>query len=175
MEKRNAIILIGVIAIILIIVAILIISFWPSEYKQVYNEQYADCIEQNKELYYVLMAKKTGDDIYCNQDNIINEKCLAFATKNPQSYCADLDGDESASCYAEILQDASKCPKNDAWCLAIASGDSQFCEKLGADDVEECKRLLPQNADYWISDAAEKECKSIATSAAESRMKLKSI
>ena len=168
MEKKQKIILGAIIAIILI-AAILLIIFWPSDYNRVYNKQYTDCTEQNKDTYFTLMAKRTSDEIYCTQNNKISEKCLAFATKNPQLYCIDIEDEKSmASCYAEVLQEASKCPADDNWCLAFSSGDPKFCDRLTEIDVLECKRLLPQNAEYWISEEAEKECREMAERAANS-------
>jgi len=176
-EKKSAL-LIGAIIAILILAVVLAYFLWPSEYNQEYNKQYKNCIAQNQKQYILSMAKKTGDASYCEQNTEIKESCTALAQKNPEIYCADIELEfENArkKCYAETMRDPAQCPPEDNWCIAIASGDPQFCNKLDAEDTEECKRLLPQNAEYWISEEANKECEEIATNAAESRIKLKSI
>lgn len=176
MEKKSVLI-IGAIIAILVLAGAIAYLLLPSEYNQEYNKQYQNCMAQNKKQYLLSMAKKTGDASYCEQNTEIKAICTALAQKNPEIYCADIESEfENAlkKCYAETMRDPAQCPPDDNWCIAIASGDAQFCNKLDAEDIEECKRLLPQNAEYWISEEANKECEEIATSAAESKIKSKS-
>ena len=163
---------VSLIVVIAIIAAVYYIALQP-RYTQYYNQQFTKCTEQNKEFYLLLMAQRTGDEKYCEEKQVLKNKCLAYARKNPDLYCNEMVGTALESCRAEVLQDASKCPKDDNWCFAYASGNPQFCNKLGKEDTEECKKTLPNNAEYWISNAAQEECKKTATSAADSRMKLR--
>lgn len=167
LERKQKIIL-GVIIVVILIAAIILIIFWPSEYNRVYNKQYADCIKQNKAYYTFLMAQKTGDTKYCEEVGEKRDKCLAYVQKNPTLYCPQIKNEISRQvCVAEISQDPSKCPAADTWCIAEASRDPRLCENLDELDVLECKRSLPQNAEYWISEESKQECKTIATDIAD--------
>ncbi len=163
---------VSLIVVIAIIAAVYFIALQP-EYTQYYNEYLKECTEQNKELYLLLMAQRTGDEKYCEEKQVLKNKCLAYARKNPDLYCNELAGTTKESCRAEVLQDASICPKDDIWCLAYASGDPRVCDRLDKQDTEECKKAFPNNAEYWVSNAADAECKQMATAAAESMAKLR--
>lgn len=176
MESKQKIFLITAITAILIIAIVLIAVFWPSEYKQTYNTQYESCNEQNQNQYALLMARKTGDTSYCDEASEMKALCTAYATKNAAAYCADIEPEyEQArqSCIAEATGDATKCPENDFWCMAKAANDKSYCQNLDTtEDILECERSLPQNAEYWISAEAEEQCRQIATNAAENKLRL---
>jgi len=177
LESKQKIVLITVITIVLIITVVLIAIFWPSEYDQTYNRQYEDCIHRNKNKYTLLIARKTGDTSYCEEAPKESKNlCIAYATKNADAYCADIEPEYEQArqrCIAEAVGDASKCPESDFWCMAKASGDESYCQELDdTEDVIECRRSVPKNAEYWISAEAEEQCKEIATSAAENRLRL---
>jgi len=175
LEKRKLILLISGILIIIIFGAVLFYVISPSEYTAVYNKQYNKCTEQNQKKYALLMARKTGDISYCDKIKEIKDLCIAYATRDAVAYCADIEPEyekERQRCNAEALGDASKCPETDFWCMAKASGDTTHCQKLDPEDVLECQRSLPQNAEYWASAEAKERCKQLGTSASEARLEL---
>jgi hypothetical protein len=176
MKKRKIILLTGVIILFLVIGLLILLLAWPQEHRKYFDNQFQDCIDQNQENYLMLMAQRTGDESYCEQKQLAKEQCLAFARKNPDPYCAGIQSEEyKPSCYAEVLGDPSKCPENNTWCLAYASGDPSYCEQLEEFNIEECKNLLPQNAEYWISKEKTQNCKDIGFLDAVSRTKDKKL
>lgn len=179
MESKQKIFLIIAVIAILTIALVLIAVLQPSEYKKTYNTQYQTCMEQNQKKYSLLIARKTGDSSYCDEAQEIKELCIAYAAKDANKYCADIEpGYEKAKqrCIAEATGDASNCPEKDFWCMAKAGNDLSYCQSLETqEDILECERSLPQNAEYWKSAEAEEQCKKIATNAAENKLRLENI
>lgn len=172
MEKRKIILLILIIALVIMGIAAAL-YFWPAEYKNFAAKEYAQCISQNEMQYAKLMAKKTGDESYCAKDGIADNACIAYARRSPEIYCStQSEGGTRDSCYAEILQDQTKCPPDDNWCLAYASDNPEYCQRLeDQSSKKECIMSLTQNADYWISSEAKKECKDASLFAAAAMLK----
>ncbi|MBW3001735.1 hypothetical protein KY338_01075 [Candidatus Woesearchaeota archaeon] len=156
--------------IILVLIAIIIIggitwavySAVTPKYKKYFKDNYEYCIAERSDIYYLLMAERTGDESYCKKLED-PEGCLARLRKDA-TVCdtADLPEDEKRMCRAFTLKDSALCPQNASFCMAYTTGDPSHCDNMTAPqegEIEDCKAYATLNAEHFLDPNIEQNCR----------------
>ncbi len=144
------------------VILILIFALQP-KHKAYYNERFAECMQENKDKYNILMIQKTGDTSYCSQIKQPEKTDLCSSAGKDISVCTSLSEPEKSVCLAVLQKNPSACPKQDYWCMALASGDERYCLQIQNTELKkDCVIHTTLNADAFISKEAEQACKDLA-------------
>lgn len=154
-------------AISLIIAAILVISVFlfiiKPKYKEYYDESLAGCLQENSDKYYTMMIQKTGDTSYCSQIKRPKQTDLCSSEKREMTSCDNLPETDKKICQAELQKNPSLCPEKNYFCMALASGDENYCLQIRDPGTKDnCRNLVKLDADAFLSEEAKKTCEDYA-------------
>ncbi|MBW2973327.1 hypothetical protein KY346_02960 [Candidatus Woesearchaeota archaeon] len=161
MERRKTIIVLLLLLLLIVILALVFtLLVKKPAYKVVFEENYDICIGERGEVYYTVLAEKTGDIGYCNKlKGEAKIYCAANVNRDP-SVCQDLSEDAKKRCIAGITKDSSLCRPDNYMCLAYTTGDQSYCLKSSDTQkiIDDCIAMATRNADYFLNNQVKQEC-----------------